>query len=347
MNATIYDIAREAGVSPMTVSRVLNGGPKGVRSDAVERAARILAVAEKMHYQPSATAKALKEGNTRMLGLVVGGIGEAFFAKIADAAMDEADRYGYHLLVSVTKWDFEKEAQCIESLIAQQVAGILSYVFFKHDAPVRQKLLNRQFPIVSLGAPDPEFPSFVTDMEQAMEDALCYLIAREHKEFAFLIPDPSPNLERKNFLHVCEKNEVHPLLFPYISTDPGSRLEKIEEICQRRPSNILMQCPKSIECTLQYIRQNCPEYTPEILYMTEKESQVFYPPLNTGIIVSSAVEKTRAAVRELLKMVENESVQLGFQKKIPSTFVSYESVSDKLEKKEAPLEQYQLMEKLS
>lgn len=70
-SATLKEIARRAGVSHVTVSNVLNGKLKGVRSDARERAERIRKIAEEMGYRPNSFARAMRSDQTQIIGVVV------------------------------------------------------------------------------------------------------------------------------------------------------------------------------------------------------------------------------------------------------------------------------------
>lgn len=339
MNATIYDIAREAGVSPMTVSRVLKGEHKGLRADARERARKIQETAKRLGYRPSAIAKALKVGNTRTIGVVIGEIGSPYFAGIADAALDEADHLGYQVLLSITKWDSEKEAKCIESLMSGRVDAIVSYITLEANSAIRGELLERRFPLAVVGRPDAKFPSFLTDMEEAMTDAGRYLKAKGYQEFGFIIPDPCPSMERQNFLDACGSCGLKPVIVPYDATDAEKTQKAIAEICARKTGNILAQTPITAQQVLKYIKASCPDYRPDIIFMAESDAQIFFPPLNTGLIVSSGAAKMRTAVNWMINKLENNETPEKTLIKIPSAFVSYESVADQLIKKEQDLEQ--------
>ena len=89
--ATIHDVAHDAGVSPTTVSRYLNN-----RIDLpAPTAARIDAAIAKLDYRPNLLAKRLSTGKSEAIGLVTPEIGNPFFAELAAAVEDEAERHGY------------------------------------------------------------------------------------------------------------------------------------------------------------------------------------------------------------------------------------------------------------
>ena len=93
--ATIRDVAQTAGVSTTTVSRYLN---KRIELPAAT-AVRIDAAIARHDYRPNVLARRLSTGKTDAIGLVVPEIREPFFAELASAVEDEADRHGYTALV--------------------------------------------------------------------------------------------------------------------------------------------------------------------------------------------------------------------------------------------------------
>ena len=89
---TIQDVAREAGVSPSTVSNVLN---RRWRQTSKETRERILEVARRLNYQPNAMAAALRRRSTRTIGVIVTSILNPFYTAVVRGIQDEARRNGY------------------------------------------------------------------------------------------------------------------------------------------------------------------------------------------------------------------------------------------------------------
>jgi LacI family transcriptional regulator len=118
---TIRDVARRAGVSPMTVSRVIN------RSPSVSSATRTRvegAIAE-LGYIPSRLARGLSAQRTGTLALIVPDVANPFFTLIVRGSEDVARRAGYRLLLCDTRADLDAEREVIDELIAHRVEGIL------------------------------------------------------------------------------------------------------------------------------------------------------------------------------------------------------------------------------
>jgi DNA-binding LacI/PurR family transcriptional regulator len=121
MKVTIYDVAREAGVSIAAVSQVING--KGKISE--KRRAEIVQVMEELDYKPSYIAAALTGKRTFTLGLLVPDISNPFFAEIARAVENRGHHHGYSLVICSTDNDDERVEQYLSLLQQKRVDGII------------------------------------------------------------------------------------------------------------------------------------------------------------------------------------------------------------------------------
>lgn len=118
---TIADVARAAGVSLMTVSRVMND-KTGVGEETRER---ILELAAEMGYRPSQVARGLAMRQTSSIGLVVPDIANPFFAHIVQGAEEVAFKRGYNLFLMNTQEDTEREVAALDSLWQKEIDGII------------------------------------------------------------------------------------------------------------------------------------------------------------------------------------------------------------------------------
>lgn len=119
--ANIHDVAREAGASAATVSRVLNDSKYPVRDEIRQR---ILKAAKKLKYTPNILGRMLKKNETREVGVIIPTITNPFYSQIVLGIEVEARRRGYGLLLCNTFRDCADERRCIESLFQKQVRGI-------------------------------------------------------------------------------------------------------------------------------------------------------------------------------------------------------------------------------
>ena len=119
--ANILDVAKRAGVSISTVSRVLNGRDR-VNEDVV---ARVRQAAEELQYQPSRAARSLRAKQTTIIGLLITDIQNPFFTALVRGVEDVAQRNGFSLILCNSDEDPQKERQYIEVLCAERVAGAI------------------------------------------------------------------------------------------------------------------------------------------------------------------------------------------------------------------------------
>lgn len=140
---TISDVAKQAGVSPATVSRVIQGA-KNVRSTTRERVERAI---EELAYVPSVAAQSLRSRRTRSLALVVSDITNTFWTTVARGVEDEAQRHGYSVLLCNTDENLAKQLRYLDLLISQQVDGVI-IAPFDSDAQHLDKLRLRNIPTV-------------------------------------------------------------------------------------------------------------------------------------------------------------------------------------------------------
>ena len=118
---TIYDVAREAKVSMATVSRVVNGN-NNVRKETRDR---VLAVIDRLHYQPNAVAQGLASKKTTTVGLIVPGFTNLHFAELSQGIDDIATMYKYNILLSSVENKLLEDDQVIQNLLNKQDDGVL------------------------------------------------------------------------------------------------------------------------------------------------------------------------------------------------------------------------------
>ncbi|WP_130099397.1 HTH-type transcriptional regulator GalR [Siccibacter turicensis] len=127
--ATIKDVARLAGVSVATVSRVINDSPKA--SDASRQA--VQSAMEQLNYHPNANARALAQQNTETVGIVVGDVSDPFFGAMVKAVEQVAYRTGNFLLIGNGYHNEQKERQAIEQLIRHRCAALVVHAKMLSD----------------------------------------------------------------------------------------------------------------------------------------------------------------------------------------------------------------------
>jgi LacI family transcriptional regulator len=119
--ATLEDVARAAGVGPMTVSRTINGHP--YVSEATAKKVRV--AIRKLDYRPNHAARMLTGQLSRSIGLIVPDIADTFFSVVIHAVQETARENGYLVWLAASNEDAAIEAAQVEMMTHQPVDGIL------------------------------------------------------------------------------------------------------------------------------------------------------------------------------------------------------------------------------
>ncbi|MFD0789632.1 LacI family DNA-binding transcriptional regulator [Microbacterium insulae] len=120
--ATLHDVAREAGVSLATASRVLNGSTRKV---AESYRVRVQAAADLLGYTPNLSAQATARGTTAVIALMVADIADAATGRLVAGVARAADEAGLVLTVAVTAHDPEREIRVVRALRGQRPRGLI------------------------------------------------------------------------------------------------------------------------------------------------------------------------------------------------------------------------------
>ena len=173
---TIEEVARLAGVSTATVSRVLSR-PEVVRNQTREQ---VMAAIAKLDYQPDAAARALASGRTHTVGCVIPTLDHAIFARSTQAMQTTLAQAGYQLLVASHEYDPSTEFELVRAL---QQRGVDALVLVGTDhAPRLWKALSAwRKPTLLTWSCDPRLPSLGFDNEGAAQMATSHLLELGHR----------------------------------------------------------------------------------------------------------------------------------------------------------------------
>ncbi len=140
---TILQVAKRAGVSPTTVSHVINK----TRFVSADLTVRVETAMEELGYRPNALARSLRRGETRTLGLILPDSANPFFAEVGRAIEMEAFLAGYSVVLCNTEDDAEKEQLYTDVLSKKQVDGII-FASTGEQSDSVQNLLRQNVPLV-------------------------------------------------------------------------------------------------------------------------------------------------------------------------------------------------------
>jgi LacI family transcriptional regulator len=177
------DVAERAGVSPATVSRVLNGSPT-VRADY---AARVTTAIEELGYRPNRLARNLRRQTAEMIGVVVSDIENPHFTEMVRAVEDVAYERGFRLLLCNTDEEPAKQRAYLEMLAGERVLGVILSPSNPAGAEIGW-VLDLGIPLIAFdrSVADPRADSVVSDGEGAARIATEHLLAAGHTEIAFI-----------------------------------------------------------------------------------------------------------------------------------------------------------------
>jgi LacI family transcriptional regulator len=226
--AGIKDVAREAGVSVTTVSKVLNGH-EGTRIAEGTRL-RVLETAQRLNYTPSAVARTLRTQESQTIGFVSDRIATTPFAvEMIKSAQEVAWERGYLLFLMDTGGDPQMERAVLESLLRQQVAGIVYACMYHRVIPVPEGLPPDAV-LLDARADDGSRRAVVPDDHGGALAAVRELLDHGHRRIAYLdTEDPieASLLRYKGYEQALRERGVapDPALHLRLRTDPAGGLE--------------------------------------------------------------------------------------------------------------------------
>jgi len=196
----LKDIASQAGVSVMTVSKALRDAPDVSAATKF----RIKGLAQQMGYVPDSAAQGLRTRSTRLLGLVVSSLTNPIFARIVLAIEERAHELGYELILAHTHNQADRESAAIQRLLARRVEGLIISPVYRlaTEDRIYRELQSNGTPTVILGHTAPFCSAFTNvecdDLEGAYL-ATRHLLDAGHKHIAFLAGPPVTPWTRERF----------------------------------------------------------------------------------------------------------------------------------------------------
>jgi LacI family transcriptional regulator len=196
MATTLHEVAQRAGVSAMTVSRVVNGRGS-VDSETRQRVEEAI---QALDYVPNRIARGLISQKTQTIGIIVPDIVNPFFAPVVRGAESAARKAGYRVLLCNSEGDLRLEREYIEDLVAHRVEGLLLAPASDRSRSSMLSLLRGGFPLVLIdrALPDADCDLIASDNAQGARRLIEHLIAIGHREIAHVsdAEDTSTGRER-------------------------------------------------------------------------------------------------------------------------------------------------------
>lgn len=180
---TIYDVAKEAGVSPATVSRVLNKNS----SVKAETKKRVEEACYRLKYVPNSNASSLKRKTTKTLSLVIPDIQNPFFVSVLKGFEDKASEHGYTTIFCNTDETYEKEENYVRMLLEKRIDGVALSTVSKTSALIKE-IIDRCIPFILLDRKIEEIDVDIVcgDSYQGAIQLVNHLIEEGHREIAMI-----------------------------------------------------------------------------------------------------------------------------------------------------------------
>ena len=210
--ATIVDVARLAGVTPTTVTRVINN--RGYISEKTKK--RVQEAMDELGYQPNEIARSLTKQKSNTIGVIVPHISHPYFAKLISNLENEAAKKDYKIILCNSKEKAEKEKQYLDMCKSNRVAGIIicsgnveSNKINTGGIPV--VLLEKNFEEGKIGIQCDNYQGGKLATEHLIECGCKKIL---HLSGVIDEEMPADNRE-KAFIDVCSKNEIEYFIKKY------------------------------------------------------------------------------------------------------------------------------------
>jgi LacI family transcriptional regulator len=181
-SVTLSDVARRAGVSPSTVSRILNG----TASVAHEKRERVLHVVKQLGYRPNAMAQSLARGQSMSIGVLTQAISSPFYGETLAGIEDGLEGSGYHPIFVSGHWRTSDEREVFELLTSRRVDAVILTGSSMADEELHA--LGSRVPLVIVGrnVPGLEHRCISVDNISAGSLGVQHLIGIGHRRIAYI-----------------------------------------------------------------------------------------------------------------------------------------------------------------
>ncbi len=211
--ATITDVAKRAGVSATTAKRAIRS-PDLLAPETLER---VRGAIRDLAYEPDKLASALRSGENKTVGLIIGSIVEPFFAELTRVAGRALREQGYTLIVAENEYDSGLELEALREFYGNRVGGlILRAGYGGHNLDYLLRMHERGAAIVEIDYryPDSPFSYVMLDNEGAVHEALAHLYELGHRRVAYVGMTTRPGQPEERYEGFIKAAERYGLALP-------------------------------------------------------------------------------------------------------------------------------------
>lgn len=247
-HVTMADIAREAGVSQSTVSRVLNATASQIPISEPTRE-RVLAAARRLGYRPNPLARGLRGASTMLLGVIVRDIVDPFFSGAVEAVTTSAAAHGYNVVLGHAHGRADEAILLRSVLETRHVDAILVLGDMGDQPRLIEELRGDHVPVVALwqGSASHGLAMVSVDNAYGISEALDHLLALGHRRIAFISGHPLGDIEERSAAYGArmraEGLDIPPGYVQHVSNEPAGGEQALAALME------LAVPPTSIVCS--------------------------------------------------------------------------------------------------
>ncbi|WP_226576800.1 LacI family DNA-binding transcriptional regulator [Halobacillus litoralis] len=190
--ATIEDVAKLAGLSRTTVSRVINDQPYVTE----EKRQRISQAMKELGYVPNSSARRLRSQKTETIAVLLPRLTNPFFGNLIEAMEEKASEWGYQVIVCQTHDSKKKEMDYLQLLKTKQVDGVIMASLVNDWKKIEPYLGSGPIVFCNEYMDEPSIPMVHMDHKQAAYEAACHLLEQGCQNIAYVSGGPESHLSK-------------------------------------------------------------------------------------------------------------------------------------------------------
>lgn len=335
-NVTIKDVAKKAGVSISTVSRVINDS-KPVTDEVKQK---VLDVIKETGYVPNPLARSLVTKKSQLIGVIVPEVSDSFVSELVNGIEEVAKMYNYDILLANTYSDKDQELKSINLLRAKQVEGIVM-MSWKVDEDHLEYIQNCRIPAVYVSKTARNYDVYSVSISNtnATYDMTEYLINKGHKKIAFMMTsEDNTVLEEERYLGFEKamkdnKLDINKSFIKNAGTTYKHGYDKMKEILDEGdiPEAVFVTGDEAAIGALNAICDagyRVPEDISIAGFNDAKIASMYRPKLTT--VHQPLYDMGAVAIRMVIKMIDKEVLE-NKKVELPYKIVERESVINRNE----------------
>ncbi|WP_078430034.1 LacI family DNA-binding transcriptional regulator [Alkalihalobacterium alkalinitrilicum] len=313
MKITMDEVAKRAGVSKTTVSRIINGNFQHVHEDTKEK---VLKIINELNYRPNALAKSLKQMKTNVIGIVLSNLQNPFWSSVLQGVEDTCHSNGYNLMICNSNDNSKLEQEHIEGLQMKQVDGIIVNPTMKNKQ-LFQSIIDREYPIIAINRKIEDVPldTVVVDNIKGSELAMEHFIELGKSSIAIIVYPPdgiSPREERLQGYKSALINHGHTINEKYIlivEEKKGAAKEEIKKaLTSKEPPDAIFSTNNMMTLEIlegiKELGMSVPQDVSLIGYDETVWSKHLAPPLTT--VNQPSYEMGKLAAEKLINLLNTK-----------------------------------------